>query len=238
MQPTNVLRQYCQNALFILQSQYQATRLLQHNATAGSTREQIIKDFLVNHLPELVSVVSGQIFDSKSNFSRQQDIVLVLKSMARLPFARGNDLIFQEGVVATIEIKTNLNASVLQTIGENIRSVRLLSASIGASAQLGITHSWPSDKLLTAIISYEGASMESFDPTLAQMDEPAKPDLILDLGKGLFVRNHGLLLPQNGTSDYLSVPEPALGFMHFLTFLTEITGTISSRGVLWRSYWG
>ena len=80
----------------------------------------MIKDFLIGHLPELVSVVSGQIFDAQNTFSRQQDIVLVLKSMPRLPFASGNDLIFQEGVVSTLEIKTNLNAVMLSQIGLNI----------------------------------------------------------------------------------------------------------------------
>lgn len=95
MTTTNkLLRAYCETAIETLQSQYRATRLLQHSATAGSAREQLIKDFLIGHLPELVSVVSGQIFDAQNTFSRQQDIVLVLKSMPRLPFASGNDLIF------------------------------------------------------------------------------------------------------------------------------------------------
>ena len=197
----------------------------------------MIKDFLIGHLPELVSVVSGQIFDAQNTFSRQQDIVLVLKSMPRLPFASGNDLIFQEGVVSTLEIKTNLNAVMLSQIVLNIESVRILQPSIGASAQLGITHNWPSNKILTCVVTYEAASIESLANALDSMQESARPDLVLDLSKGLLIRNHGLLLPQQTPHAYLLVPDPAQGFMHFITYLTEITGTISSRGVLWRNYW-
>jgi len=76
-----VFHQYSECALAILRSQFDATKVLKHNATSGSAREQIIKDFLSAHLPELISVVSGQIFDSKDNYSKQQDVVLVLKSM-------------------------------------------------------------------------------------------------------------------------------------------------------------
>jgi hypothetical protein len=46
-------QQYCESALAIFGSQFQATRVLQHNATAGTAREQIIRDFLTLHLPEL-----------------------------------------------------------------------------------------------------------------------------------------------------------------------------------------
>ncbi|MFM7010058.1 MAG: DUF6602 domain-containing protein [Betaproteobacteria bacterium] len=234
---SKVLQQYCESALTILNSQYQATQVLQHNATAGAAREQIIKDFLTNHLPELITVVSGQIVDANNNYSKQQDIVLVLKSMPRLPFASGSDLIFQEGVVATIEIKTTLNNAALSSIGSNIQSVRALLPSIGASSQMGITHSWPHSKVLTAVVTYGGAAIETLVPSLVALDESARPDLVLDLSKGLLVKNHGFLLPIQDDFDYLFVNNPGEGFKFFLTFLTEITGTLSSRGVLWRQYW-
>ena len=66
-----VLQQYCINALAVLNSQYRATQVIQHNASIGSIREQILKDFLTAHLPELVTVVSGQIFDSNDKYSKQ-----------------------------------------------------------------------------------------------------------------------------------------------------------------------
>ena len=157
--------------------------------------------------------------------------------MPRLPFASGSDLIFQEGVVATIEIKTTLNNAALSSIGSNIQSVRALLPSIGASSQMGITHSWPHSKVLTTVVTYGGAAIETLVPSLVALDESARPDLVLDLSKGLLVKNHGFLLPIQDDFDYLFVNNPGEVFKFFLTFLTEITGTLSSRGVLWRQYW-
>jgi hypothetical protein len=228
---------YCEAAVSVFNSQYEATRVIQHAVTAGQAREQIIRDFLQAHLPELVSVVSGEIVDAQNSYSKQQDVVLVLKSIPRLPFASGSDIIFQEGVVATIEIKTNLSSATLASIGDNISSVRGLTSSLGASAQLGITHSWPSHRILTGVLTYAGSSFESHVEALSKADENAKPDLLLDLQKGLMVRNHGLLLPTQTTADYLVVDGAALGFMFFMTFLTEITSTLTARGVTWRKYW-
>lgn len=228
---------YCEAAVAVFRSQYDATRVIQHALTAGQAREQIIRDFLQIHLPELVSVVSGEIVDANNKYSKQQDVVLVLKSIPRLPFASGSDIIFQEGVVATIEIKTNLSSATLASIGDNISSVRGLSSSLGASAQLGITHSWPSHRILTTVLTYGGSTFASHGQALTAADENAKPDLILDLEKGLMVRNQGLLLPIQPNAEYLVVEGAAQGFMFFMTFLTEITSTLTARGVAWRRYW-
>lgn len=237
MLSTRVLRRYCDSALVVLQSKYHVSKSLQHSATAGSVREQIIKDFLAEHLPELVSIVSGQIFDSNDNFSKQQDVVLVLKSMPRLPFASGVDLIFQDGVVATIEIKTTLQPSVLKAIGDNIASVRALASSTTVTSQIGVAHRWPPHRVLTAIVTYGGAPASSLSKQLSQMDSSARPDLVLDLSQYLLVRNEGLLLNSVSGDDYICIPDAGEGFVKFLTFLTEITGTLSSRSVSWRDYW-
>lgn len=231
-----VFHQYCESALAILRSQFDATKVLRHNATSGAAREQIIKDFLSDHLPELISVVSGQVFDTEDNYSKQQDVVLALKSMPRLPFASGNDLIFQEGVIATIEIKTTLNAAVLKTIGENIGSVNSLVSAVGGSAHMGVTHNWPSHRIITAILTYGGSKLVSHLDQLTQLPNNQKPDLLLDLSQGLLIRNHGLLVPQQEQLEYLLVDDAAEGFKLFLTFLTEITGTLSGRGIMWRKY--
>ena len=237
MSEPKFLQTYCESAIAVLNSQYSATKVLRHNASAGAAREQLIKDFLSAHLPGLITVVSGQIVDADNNYSKQQDVVLVLKSMPRLPFASGNDLIFQEGVVATIEIKTSLNSAVLNAIGENIASLRNLRSGNVASVAMGVIHSWPLNQILTAIITYGGASLESLAEPLVSLPEKSKPDLLLDLSKGLLIRNNGSLLPKQNEHQYLLVENPAEGFKYFLTFLTEITGTLSSRGVQWRSYW-
>jgi len=145
-------------------------------------------------------------------------------------------LIFQEGVIATIEIKTTLNTAVLKTIGENIQSVNSLVSAVGATGQIGVTHSWPSNRILTSILTYGGSKLVSHLDQLSQLQNEQKPDLLLDLSQGLLIRNHGLLIKQQENLDYLLVDNAAEGFKLFLTFLTEITGTLSGRGIMWRNY--
>lgn len=74
MTDSKTLQRYCEAAVSTLNSQYEATKVLHHAGTAGSIREQILRDFLSAHLPELITVVSGQIFDCKGNYSKQQDV--------------------------------------------------------------------------------------------------------------------------------------------------------------------
>ncbi|MFC5420900.1 DUF6602 domain-containing protein [Bosea eneae] len=147
------LLEYCEGAVAALRAQYDMTKVLGHAATAGAARESLIQDFLTNHLPEMTSVVSGVIVDAKGGRSKQQDIVLMLKSMPRLRFASGHDLIFQEGAIATFEIKTSINSqAIVSEIGKNILSVRDLSPTSLAGARMGDL-SWPHARILTAIIT-------------------------------------------------------------------------------------
>ncbi len=233
-----VLKDYCKNALKVFEAQYGTSTVLTHGASLGSVREQIIRDFLQGHLPEMVNIVSGQIFDSRDQRSTQQDAVLVLKSAPRLPFASGIDLIYIEGVVSTIEIKSSLSAPVLKQIGEGIKSVKSLTPSVWGNVAMGKSHSWPADKILSVVVTYNGSSFDALLAVLASMDDAGCPDLVLDLSKGLLIRNHGLLVHKQSQDCYLRFDDPGAGFMKFLTFLSEISSTVGARGVDWRKYCG
>jgi hypothetical protein len=231
-----VLKTYCANALKVLIAQFDASSALTHGSSLGSIREQAIRDFLESHLPSLVSVVSGQIFDSSDARSTQQDVILTLKSVPRLPFASGIDLVYADGVVATIEVKSSLSGPVLKSIGDGIRSVRALTPAIFGTTSLSVVHMWPPARILSAVVTYAGTSLDALQAVLATMGDSARPDLVLDLSKGLLVQNHGLLVQKQGDTHYLLISDPAEGFMFFLTFLTEITGTMGARGINWRTY--
>jgi len=235
----SIFLKYCETSLQVLNAQFEVTRLIKHNATNGQIREQILRDFLKEHLPELIHIVSGQIIDSRNNYTKQQDAVLVLKKSPRLPFSSGDDLIFMEGVISTIEIKSKLDANTLKSIGENLSSIRSLKASSSGARRVLPTHKWRTSNILTSIITYGGNSLESHISKLLELDESAKPDLIFDLGKGLIIKNHGLLIDKESDDlEYIIINSPSKGFMMFLTFLTEIASSNVARGIRWRSYWG
>jgi hypothetical protein len=230
---------YCSGAVDALRAQYDMTRVLGHAATAGAARESLIQNFLTEHLPEMTTVVSGVIVDAKGHRSKQQDIVLMLKSMPRLRFASGHDLIFQEGAVATFEIKTAINGKAwIKSIGENIRSVRELSATSLAGSRLGDL-SWPHARILTAVLTYDGAQLSTIAEWLEAIPELDMPDLYLDLSKGMLFKNDGSFDPVDGFDHrYLTVQPASLGLARFLTILARITGSVQNREVKWNEYIG
>lgn len=233
------LMEYCAAAVAALKAQYDMTSVLGHAATAGAAREILIQKFLIDHLPEMTSVVSGIIVDAKGNRSKQQDIVLMLKSMPRLRFASGHDLIFQEGAVATFEIKTSIvQRSVIEDIGANIRSVRGLSATSLGGASLG-NLDWPHARILTAVLTYNGSSLSTIAQWWESIPEGDRPDLYIDLSNGILVRNEGLIDPvDKGVGDYFIIEGAPLGLARFLTILTEKTAKIQFREVKWQDYIG
>lgn len=229
------LVEYCHGAVKALNAQYEMTNVLGHNATAGSARERLVQDFLIAHLPEMTSVVSGMIVDSSGRRSKQQDIVLMLKSMPRLPFASGHDLIFQEGTVATIEIKTGITPSALEAIALNIESVKKLVPSTREGVQLGDLD-WPHDRILSIVLTYGGSALESIENKLIELSEACQPDVYLDLTKGILIKNEGILFSKDSSSSYLRFNDPAIGLARLLALLSKVTGRLVMRGVQWDAY--
>lgn len=229
------LVEYCRGAVKALNAQYEMTNVLRHSATAGAARERLIQDFLCAHLPEMTSVVSGMIVDSNDKRSKQQDIVLMLKSMPRLSFASGHDLIFQEGAVATFEIKTQISPANLDAIARNIESVNLLKPSTLEGVQLGDLD-WPYARILNVVLTYGGSALDVIESKLIDLSDLGRPDVYLDLTKGILVKNEGILFAQDGSNPYLRFDDPAIGLARLLGLLSKVTGRLVMRGVRWDSY--
>jgi hypothetical protein len=60
-----------------LLAQARASVLLGSSASKGRTRERLIGDFLRDHLPERLSVRSGEVIDSNGNSTGEADLTLV-----------------------------------------------------------------------------------------------------------------------------------------------------------------
>lgn len=227
---------YCDAAVEALRVQYEMTKVIGHNASMGSSREGILRDFLAGHLPKMTSPVTGVIFDSKGAYSRQQDVVFVLKSFPRLPFASGVDLIYVEGVVATVEIKTVVNPSVWPIIAENLRSVRALTPSSHGSTMMGDPDAWDETQIFSAVVTYGGTSLDTMRRTILNSPVEGWPDVYLDFDKGMLVRNLNTLIPNGDGDNFVEINGAGQAFAHFLTYLTKITGQLVLRGVAWDAY--
>lgn len=229
------LVEYCNGAVKTLNAQYEMTNVLRHSATAGAVRERLIQDFLTVHLPEMTSVVSGVIVDSSGRRSKQQDIVLMLKSMPRLPFASGHDLIIQEGAIATFEIKTGITPSNLKNIASNISSVNSLKPSTLEGLQLGDLD-WPYARILNVVLTYRGSTLDIIEAALINLPAAGQPDVYLDLSKGILIKNEGLLTEKQGSNPYILFDSPGTGLARLLTLLAKVTGCLVMRSVKWDAY--
>lgn len=234
------LIEYCRGAVEALTAQYNMTKVVPHNVSTGGIREAILRDFLAAHLPDLVTAMSGVVFDSAGTYSKQQDIVFALKSFPRLPFASGVDLIYVEGVVACIEVKTRVapihwTDTKRATIGENIASVRKLSPSVSGSTVLGDLD-WDVTRIFSAVVTYGGSALADIQDAIVSRGEDEWPDVYIDFSRGMLVNNANLLMPAANDQAFTEVADPALAFARFITFLTRVTGRTVTRGVTWDAY--
>ncbi len=159
----------------------------------------------------------------------------MLKSMPRLPFASGHDLIFQEGTVATFEIKTEITPSVLDAIASNIESVKILVPSTHEGVELGDL-SWPYGRILSAVVTYGGSALDTIENKLLELPDTCRPDVYLDLEKGILVKNEGLIFSLNGTGTYLRFNDSAIGLARLLALLSKVTSRLIVHGVEWDTY--
>jgi len=226
-----------------LLKKFETSKIIKHPGTVGSVRELFIREFLQSHLPDNLRITSGIIFDSKDNFSKQQDLVLYRTNYPKLDFGMSAvDLLFVEGVLATIEVKSNLTVSNIGTVLENILSVKKLQESILGSTGIGVTHNVPLTKRLSVVFSYNGSEFPHIEEEIGERwinswDEDINklPDMVIVLNRGILIKNSGELLPKDEDALYLGQENSNYLKILFLK-LTEIAGTFSNVMVNWNDY--
>lgn len=97
--------------------------ITKHNPTIGVLTEEILRDFLNNHLPNLVSVEQGFIINKSGKLSKQCD-VLIYDSQSYSPLYRINDIVVvpSESVIAVIEVKTTINKAIFHSVIDYFKS--------------------------------------------------------------------------------------------------------------------
>ena len=86
-----------------------------HHPSAGTNREDVVKQFLIHHLPRRFGVSTGLIFSLDDMFSSQADLVVVdSQNNAPLHPQSPNELWPVEAVYALLEVKTHLSPTDLR----------------------------------------------------------------------------------------------------------------------------
>lgn len=126
-----------------------------HPLHKGTPREAFIKEFLENHLSELIGVGTGEIIDSNSRPGQrrnQVDLILYKKNYPKLDFGGGIHGYFSESVVATIEVKSTLTEQELIHAFDSIRNTKSLQRHIVTSFYTG----YQPPGIISCIVAYDG----------------------------------------------------------------------------------
>jgi hypothetical protein len=126
-----------------------------HPLHKGTPRETFIRQFLHDHLPESLSIGSGEVIsaESRAGDARNQfDIVLYKKHFPRLFFGGGINAFLVESVVATIEVKSTLRKEELRQAIRSARNVKALPRHVTRGMWTGT----PPPKTLSFVVAYDG----------------------------------------------------------------------------------
>ena len=107
-----------------------AGRLVGHPVLIGDAREFIIENVLKRILPPAYEIGRGQVIDSDENKSNQIDIVIARSDSPALALPGGDKLYLIESVLATIEVKSHLDAETLSEALNNCASVADLNPCV------------------------------------------------------------------------------------------------------------
>jgi len=193
-------------------SEYNISKSSTHSGIKGSAREIFVRDFLAEHLPKKAIITSGQIFDSEMRTSCQQDLVLYHGDIPIIHLDGTNNLLFIEGVLAVIEVKSKLTKKEYYKSIDNYKKLWLLKKNFAAtlirSDALKIL-----EKTSFYIFAYDGPDdkilakwSKAYKDKLAvpqDWEHKYRPDCICVLDKYAFIAGDTILAKQIGNSPLL-----------------------------------
>jgi hypothetical protein len=127
-QGRGLLRQWFDAVETQLAAEAARAGIFRHSTIVGGAREEVVRRVLRDILPRQIEVGSGKVIGADCQPSKQIDIVIF---DGRYPVLRmGDDALYPvEGVIATIEVKSELNEQELRSAMINAQSVMKIQTS-------------------------------------------------------------------------------------------------------------
>jgi hypothetical protein len=175
-----------------------------HSLSKGMRREDILKEYLSDNLPEVVGVSEGQVVDSEWNASKQCD--LILYSRLSLCFKNPDVRLFpSDSVLAALEVKSYLNKN---EIGDSVDKISTVKKMHVGSSQviIGGTKDW----IVGCVVAFEADSIETVSKNIIEtyreksIPEKEQIDLIYIQDQALGIKkpkNLGLKITQPENPD-------------------------------------
>jgi hypothetical protein len=144
-----------------------------HTYEKGLRHEQVLIDFLREHLPPRYGVSRGEIVDSKGHVARQADVVVYDAHHAPLlQGSEGSKVFASESVYAVIEVKPKLSRTSLADAVGAVATAKALDRSAIVATHHGhrlIGGPRENPPVFGAIFSLKGTSPDYIVPALADL---------------------------------------------------------------------
>lgn len=157
MTMTNKLTKFFRDTSNILNAEFSRSSSIKHAGEKGRNREFFINHFLKKAFPQKFVIETGEIIDSLQNTSQQCDIIIYDEEMPTFDFGASKSFL-SGGVLAHIEVKSNLTNKDLNDVILKTNSVKNLERDIDQSMSFGD----PPSKIFSCCFAYEGMEKETF----------------------------------------------------------------------------
>lgn len=153
-----------------------------HRPSAGANREDLLKDFLEDHLPNKFGVDTGLIAATNGQFSKQADLIITDDQWNWSFYSSGpNKIYLVEGVYALIEVKTNLTRPEMEDAISKCRRFKTLPRKW---SEVGTNRLHDS---LFVVWSYDSPNASTVKENLVELLEnvpiPEQPDFFIVPGQ-------------------------------------------------------
>ncbi|MBI2548803.1 hypothetical protein HYW21_05630 [Candidatus Woesearchaeota archaeon] len=152
-----IIQNFFRNTSKILKSELERSSEISHSGLKGQNREIFIQNFLTKAFPKKFVIGTGEIIDSKDKKSKQADIVIYDEFLPIFDYGSTKHFL-SGGVLAHIEVKSNLTSGELSKSLGITKSVKSLNRDLDVTANSG---SLPRS-IFSCLFAYEGLSKEKF----------------------------------------------------------------------------
>ena len=110
-------------------AEFDRDKTIAHAGTKGSARENILIRFLTRRLPARYGIGSGHVFNSKGEWSRQQDILIYdrLNSPLLNHLGSNQSVVPIESILCVIEVKSTLSLEEIRDMNSKANDVRSIA---------------------------------------------------------------------------------------------------------------
>jgi len=234
VEPQEILKSKFEAAAYRLASSFFESDQFEHAVSKGEEREIPIHEFLDANLPDIFSVVRGEVVDSQNETSGQLDIMIYDNSRSIPFYNSGNNYILPaEALLSSTEVKSKLNKQEVRNIliGCNkLKSLKPFNAEVDTSKRKRSFEEKISCRFYHTVFAY-GTDITTGDWAKKEFDrldsvgkemgiDPSLIDRVFVLNKGLINFGHRVV---KETSDN------AEGFLYYYMGLLNFILRENSR---------